>query len=116
MAKFTTDGKYLKYNDLEELNPNGDVIVTIRSYKSELLEKGESKQKKWVLYFDGVDKGLALNATNGKCLCKLMASDDMDTWVGKSVSLYVKDDVEFAGEIVSAIRVRPRLPHLEARK
>ena len=116
MAKFSTDGKYLTHTDLDDINPSGDGIVTIRSYQSELLEKGETKQKKWVLYFDNLDKGLALNATNGKCLCKLLASDDMDTWVGKSVSLYVKDDVEFAGEIVSAIRVRPRLPHLEARK
>ncbi len=116
MAKFSTDGKYLKHTDLDDINPSGDVIVTIRSYRSEMLEKGESKQKKWVLYFDNLDKGLALNATNGNCLCKLLGNDDMDTWVGKSVSLYVKDDVEFAGEIVSAIRVRPRLPHLEARK
>jgi hypothetical protein len=31
----------------------------------------------------------------------------MDMWVGQKIALYVKDDVEFGGELVSAIRVRP---------
>ncbi len=102
MAKFSTDGKYMKHQEL----PEGDTQVTIKGYAQEVLENNGQKQKKWVLYFHEMDKGLALNATNGKTLCKILGSDDMDDWEGQKILLYVKDDVEFGGEMVSAIRVR----------
>jgi hypothetical protein len=34
----------------------------------------------------------------------------MDAWTGRKIALYIKDDVEFQGDVVSAIRVRPTLP------
>lgn len=102
MAKFSTDGKYMKHQEL----PDGDTMVTITRYAQEVLENNGQKQKKWVLYFQEMEKGLALNATNGKTLCKILGSDDMDEWIGQKILLYVKDDVEFGGEMVSAIRVR----------
>ncbi len=110
MAKFTTDSKYLKQNDIEEVGNGQDVLVTIRAYRQESMEKNGAKEKKWLLLFDELEKGLVLNSTNGKTICKLMGTDDMDIWKGKQIALYVKDDVEFQGELVSAIRVRPRLP------
>ena len=102
MAKFSTDGKYLKHQEL----PDGDTTVTNRGYSQEVLENNGQKQKKWVLQFNELEKGLALNATNGKTLCKILGSDDMDDWINQRIMLYVKDDVEFGGEMVSAIRVR----------
>lgn len=105
MAKFSTEGKYLKHAELPE---DQDCIVTITGYRQEVLENNGQKQKKWVIDFKELDKGLALNATNGKTLCKVLGTDDMDHWVGQKVALYVKDDVEFGGELVSAIRVRPK--------
>lgn len=105
MAKFSTEGKYLKHQEL----PDGqDTIVTIKGYSQEILESNGQKQKKWVLFFKELEKGLALNATNGKTLCKILGSDDMDTWVDQKIAIYTKDDVEFGGEMVSAIRVRPK--------
>ena len=104
MAKFSTDGKYLKHQEL----PEGDTIVTIRGYSQEILENNGEKQKKWVLHFNELDKPLALNATNGKTIIKILGSDDMNEWIDKKIALYVKDDVEFGGELVSAIRVRPK--------
>jgi hypothetical protein len=105
VAKFCTESKYLKYQELPE---GQDTIATIAGYKQEVLENNGEKQKKWVLYFHELDKGLALNATNGKTICKVLGTDDMDAWVDRKIALYVKDDVEFGGELVSAIRVRPK--------
>ena len=105
MAKFSTDGKFLKW---QELPQDQDLVLTIRGYVQEELENNGSKQKKWVLSFNEIDKPLALNATNGKTIIKVLGSDDMDEWVNKKIALYVKDDVEFGGELVSAIRVRPK--------
>lgn len=106
MAKFSTDSKYLKHQELD----GQDWVVTIDRVTQEMMEKGEKKEKKWVLYFKEMDKGMALNATNGKTLIKILGTDEMNDWIGKRITLYVKDDIEFNGELVSGIRVRPKLP------
>lgn len=106
MPKFSTESKYLKYQDLEQK----DVVVTIQRVAQEILENQGQKQKKWVLYFNELEKGLALNSTNGKTLIKILGTDEMNDWVGQRITLYEKDDVEFQGELVSAIRVRPKKP------
>ena len=111
MAKFTVDAKYLSHSDISDVE---DTIVTIKSYEQETMGQGAQQVEKWVLYFREVKKGLGLNKTNGKMCCKLFGSDDMDDWIGKKLALYVKDDVEFQGEIVSAIRVRTKLPGVAA--
>ena len=106
MPKFATEGKYLKWQELEEK----DWVLTIDRVAQETLENQGTKQKKWVVYFREMDKGLALNSTNGKTIVKVLGTDEMDEWVGQRITLYVKDDVEFGGEIVSAIRIRPKRP------
>lgn len=106
MAKFSTESKFLKYQDLD----GQDWVFTIASYKKEDLGKDEKKEKKWVLYFQEMEKGFALNATNGKIISKVLGTDEMDEWVGQKITLYEKDDIEFAGETVSGIRVRPKKP------
>lgn len=105
MPKFATEGKYLKHQELPE---GQDTIVTIKSFAQEVLENQGQKQRKWVLYFNELDKGFALNATNGKTIAKVLGTEEMNDWVGGKIMLYVKDDVEFGGEMVTAIRVRPR--------
>ena len=105
MPKFSTEGKYLKHQDLD----GKDWVFTIASFKKESLGKGDEQEMKWVLYFDEMEKGFALNATNGKVICELYG-EEMDIWVGKKITLYEKDDVEFGGKLVSAIRVRRKVP------
>jgi len=107
MAKFTVDAKYLTHADISE---HEDTVLTIKTYEQETMGQGKDANEKWVLYFKEIKKGLGLNKTNGKLLCKLFGTDDMDLWLGRQMTIYVKDDVEFQGEIVSAIRVRPKLP------
>lgn len=108
MAKFSTESKHLKYQDLE----GRDVVLTIKSYQKETLKgKDGSEQKKWCLHWKEENwKPLALNATNGAMITKVLGTDDMDEWIGKKITLYEKDDVEMGGEIVSGIRVRSKKP------
>jgi hypothetical protein len=107
MAKFSVDAKYLSHSDISE---HDDTVLTIKSYEQETMGQGKDAVDKWVLYFREIKKGLGLNKTNGKMCCKLFGSDDMDHWIGKQIAIYVKDDVEYQGEILSAIRVRTKLP------
>lgn len=78
--------------------------VTIRGLTQE--EVGRDKEIKAVLWFEEHEKGLILNKTNWVNLCKLCDSDDSDHWHGKRVQLY-STLVQFGGEEVSAVRVRP---------
>lgn len=107
MAKFTTDSRFLGHADISDTE---DTIVTIKSYSLEMMGQGKDQSEKWCLFFKEIKKGLGLNKTNGKMCSKLFGSEEMDDWIGKQIALYVKDDVEYAGEIVSAIRVRSKLP------
>ena len=106
MPRFTTESKHLKWQDLE----GRDWVLTIDRVAQEVLEKDGKRDKKWILYFKELDKGLALNATNGKTLIKLFNTDEMNSWVSKRITLGVKDDIEYGGELVSGIRIRPKLP------
>ena len=107
MPKFQTDSKWLRHQDLTE---GQDTMVTIKDFSEELVGQGGEARKKWVLTFREIEKGLALNATNGKLICKALGSEEMDEWIGRKIALYVADDIPFNGEIVSAIRVRSKSP------
>ena len=70
------------------------------------VERGEeSIQGKPVMYFDGKEKGMVLNKTNAMLLAEVYGPET-NGWIGKEVQLYV-EKVQFKGELVDAIRVRP---------
>jgi hypothetical protein len=74
-------------------------------------EKGRKSRKPFVK-FKGKDKKLALNKTNGKTIARLYGSDT-ESWVGKFITIY-PTTVDFGGETVDAIRVRPLAPKVKA--
>lgn len=90
--------KYLKAADIPE---GRRVTVVIESVAMELISRTD---KRPVVYFEGKTKGLVLNKTNSKMICKIAKSDDTDNWVGVSIGLY-SAEVEFAGDLVPALRV-----------
>src|SRR3990172_2487850 len=101
--------KYLKADDLEDR----DWSVTIKSVVIEDIGQGEQKQEKMIIYFHELDKGLVANKTDATVIEKLYG-DETDAWKGKPITLWPNHDVEFKGEIVSAIRVRSKAPKLSA--
>ena len=107
MPKFTTDSKFLSHHDISDVE---DTVVTIKGIDRESVGQGAQAKEKWIVYFREIKKGLALNKTNGEILCSILKTAEMDEWIGQKVALYVKDDVEYAGKTVSAIRVRSKLP------
>jgi len=89
--------KYLKAEDLES-----DLNLTVKNVVFEDLASGETKP---VAHFDELDKGMIINKTNWSMIEKITGEKDSDNWKGKKVCLTVMD-VEFKGDIVSAIRVK----------
>lgn len=97
--------KFLKADDLNDQ----DWTVTISKVTTDLIGQGENAQQKLIVHFTEMDKGFVLNVTNAKTIAKLYG-DDTDDWIGNRITIWPNHDVEFKGEIVSAIRVRSRKP------
>src|SRR5277367_6620371 len=93
--------KYLSAGDLDD----DGIIVTIRSIDVEKMRDGTDKP---VLYFDEIEKGLALNKTNAKTIEK-MYGDDTDNWEDERITLF-PSEVVFNGENVACIRVKAKKP------
>jgi len=111
MPKFYTESNYLKKEEVEEMGNGQDLLLTISHFAHETLENQGKKQKKFVLYFREIEtKGFPLNATNGNILVDLYGSE-MDNWIAKKMYLYLKPDVEMGGKLMSAIRIRMRVPN-----
>lgn len=92
--------KYLKASDLPE---NGTQSATIE--KVTIEEVGRNKDKKPVIHFDNLDKGLVCNKTNANTIAKIANSREFEDWTGKTIHLY-RAEVEFGGEMVESIRVK----------
>ena len=89
---------YLKAADLN----NRTVKVVIDKVLFE--EIGQNKDKKPVMYFQKVQKGLVLNKTNAEQIGSVHGQE-LEGWTGKEIELF-SQMVPFNGQNVPAIRVR----------
>ena len=91
-----------------------DVTVTIARVEAGTLNGSSGrKAKKPVVFFEGKEKGLALNSTNCKTVAKLYGNYT-EKWIGKQITIY-PTTTEMAGETVECIRVRPTAPRRDAK-
>ena len=72
---------------------------------AELKEKDGSTKRKFVAYFEGVEKALVLNKTNAQKLATAFGKD-YSKWIGMEVELYA----EMTGLGKEGVRVRPLKP------
>jgi DNA-directed RNA polymerase subunit RPC12/RpoP len=93
------------------LEPNQDLVVTIKSVSNELVASPDGKKETCsVMSFMENVKPLVLNATNSKTITKLFKTPYIEEWAGRKIQLYVQTGVKAFGDVVDAIRVRPFLP------
>ncbi len=78
--------------------------VKVKIDKVIFEEIGQNKDKKPVMYFEKVQKGLVLNKTNATTI-EAIYGEQMDGWTGKEIELFSMM-VPFQGQNVAAIRVR----------
>jgi hypothetical protein len=93
------------------LEPGQELVVTIKSSGvEEVYGENGKKQDCHVIHF--VERGvkpMVCNATNAKLITKVVGSPHIDDWVGKKIQLYATE-VKAFGDVVEAIRVRPKAP------
>jgi len=100
--KAYSDSTYLKKEDFPE--PENLTIDEVR--EEEVTAPGRKPKRKLVLYFNGNEKGLVLNQSNGDTLFDVTGHDDPAKWVGQSVEVYHDPSVTYAGKRMGGIRLR----------
>lgn len=90
--------RYLKAADLD-----GHKITVVMSHVN-MEDVSGSGDLQPVLYFEGKDKGMALNKTNSNTIAAIYG-DETENWAGQSIILY-EAMVDFKGQTVPAIRIR----------
>jgi len=70
--------------------------------------KDDSEERKPFVFFEGKEKPLALNRTNGKSIADMYGKDTKN-WVGKLITIYPTTTQAF-GQSHDCIRVKPTVP------
>lgn len=106
--KIVSDPNYLGEADFNE---GEEKVATIASVnQSETVTTAEGKSQKAVVHFAENLKPMILNVTRSKAIEKVAGSPYFEDWKGVRVQLYIEHNIKAFGELVSAVRVRPRKP------
>jgi len=85
-----------------------ELVVKIEKAAKEMIQNGDKKEEAMLLYLKD-QKPMIVNSTNAKNITKALGSPFIETWVGKSITLYVAKIRAF-GESVDALRVKDTAP------
>lgn len=118
VSQMKTTSKFLASEDFIGL---GEVEVTISGLyenQDEVMQDGKKKSFHSI-GFNDKPKRMVLNATNRKTLAAAFGADTK-AWIGKKVSIYVKDGIRNpgGGETVCGLRIKaePDLALLRAKR
>ena len=110
--KIVSDPNFLGEADFQD---GEEKVLTIDYVNArETVTTAEGKSQKAVLHFKerGV-KSMILNVAKSKAIAKVANSKYIEDWHGVRIQLYIDDNVEAFGDVVSAVRVRPYPPRIK---
>lgn len=95
-----------KYASGEDLGGN-PATLTIANVRTEKMrpQAGAPEVQKFVVYFQGADKGVILSRTLAYQIADITGSEETADWTGKKVTLYPQP-MKVAGKNRIAIRAR----------
>ncbi len=106
--KVVSDPNYLGEADFAE---GEEKVATIaRVVQNEEVQTAEGKSKKAVVHFRENLKPMILNVARSKAIEKVAGSPYFEDWVDVHIQLYIEHGIKAFGDVVSAVRVRPRKP------
>lgn len=106
--KVVSDPHYLGEADFTE---GEEKVATIaKVVQSEEVQTAEGKSRMAVVHFMENVKPMILNVARSKAIQKVVGSPYFEDWPGTSIQLYIEHGIKAFGDVVSAVRVRPRKP------
>ena len=111
--KIVSDPNFIGEGDFQE---GEEKILTIeRVNATETVITAEGKSQKAVVHWkERGNKPMILNVARSKNIEKVAGSGYFEDWPGVSVQLYIEHGIKAFGEVVSAVRVRPYKPRVQA--
>lgn len=88
------------------------MLVTIKGdvFQENVAKSGAPEELRYCLQFEGVEKPMVLNSTNGQIIAAITGSEESSHWAGHKIVLFDDPTVSFGGKLVGGIRVRaPRI-------
>ena len=113
--KIVSDPDYLGEADFEE---GEEKIATIdKVVANDKVKSAEGTSEKSIVHFKEKDiKPMILNVARSKAITKVANSRFVEDWSGVAIQLYIEDGIKAFGDIVSAVRVRPKKPNVAPKK
>jgi hypothetical protein len=99
-------GHYLKKEDLSD--PVDTELLWVK--EETVTARGKDPKTQLVAYFEGLSKGLPLNAANSETLLEMTGTEDPNEWKDVALQLYVDPDVTYGGKKTGGIRIRKPAP------
>jgi len=82
------------------------IRAKVKKVSTELLTgKDGTKRKRFILFFETLDKGLVLITTNKDAIVDAVGKNPAK-WIGVSVGIFVDPNVSFGGKRTGGIRLR----------
>ncbi len=94
--------KWLKQSDFPE--PKDLTIKDVT--RVNMAKDGEPEEYKFAMHFSEIDRAMVLNKTNIKRAAKFLESAETNDWIGRTITVYNDEEVEFGGDIVGGLRLR----------
>ena len=91
------------------LEPGKDLTVTIKAMNQEKVKNADGREEEVLVAHLEKQKPFILNKTNAKAIARVVGSNYLEDWIGKSIQLYVAQVSAF-GSTVDALRVRDFSP------
>ena len=91
--------KFLKADDIAVSQD-----VEIKRVAFETVGAGQRQERKLVVHFVELEKGLVLNLINADTIAEITGSDDYESWGGHRITLF-PTKTEFQGKRVPCLRI-----------
>ena len=108
--KKLTNPDYLGAYSLAGENGYTEKVVVIESVRQETVTGTDGKKEMCMVAHLVNEKPMILNATNCKAIAKVAGSSFVEDWAGVAVTLFVQQGVKAFGDVVDALRIRPKAP------
>jgi len=95
-------GNYLKSGDFQE-----EQQVEIQAVSVEQFGREDDSERKAIVFFRGLQKGLVLNKINAETLKEIAGTPELDDWMGVKCIIYTDPNVQFSGKRVGGLRIKP---------
>ena len=106
-------GRFLQASDIGDKKIRTKIL---RIRKEEMVDRETGKKKvRFVAFFENIDKGMILNATNKNVLVDALGKPPAN-WICASVGVFVDPNVTYGNKRTGGLRLRALLPPAAAPK